>query len=391
MTDETRAVELAEALAPELKLLAKQIHDNPELGGQEFKACAWQVELLSKYGFAVESDFCGLTTAYSASYQGRKQGAKIAFLAEYDALPGLGHGCGHNLIAMTAVGCGIVCREFADKYGGQIDVIGTPAEESSNGKVPMAAKGVFKQYDAVMMVHPAFTNAEAVCTMALDGYQIEFFGKASHAAIAPHEGRNALDAMINFYNMVNAMRQEVKPDVRIHGIITDGGKAANIIPDYTAAKFYVRANRAAYVKEIAAKMRNCAEGAALGTGCTCRMTPCEVSVKDTRVNYELNELAVSCVEKFTDEPLRRMEKGFVFGSSDFGDVSYEAPAIQLLCKAGDYPNPLGGLHTPEMVEASASEYAVENALNFVKGLSLTATELMAHPEHLLQIQLQFAK
>ena len=222
MKDQERVSKIVDALAPELKTLALNIHDNPELGLQEFKACAWQKELLAKYGFQIEDDFCNLETAYKAVYKGKKQGPKIAFLAEYDALPGLGHGCGHNLIAMVAVGCGIACREFADEYGAEIDVIGTPAEETAGTKVPMSAMGVFKDYDAVMMAHPMFSNTDCFNSIAMDAYQIEFFGKPAHAANTPYEGINALDAMINFFNLINAMRQETKPDARIHGIITDG-------------------------------------------------------------------------------------------------------------------------------------------------------------------------
>ena len=166
MTERERVIQIVDALAPELKTLALNIHDNPELGLQEFKACAWQKELLAKYGFQIEDDFCNLETAYKAVYKGKKQGPKIAFLAEYDALPGLGHGCGHNLIAMVAVGCGIACREFADKYGAEIDVIGTPAEETAGTKVPMSAMGVFKDYDAVMMAHPDVLQHWIVLTVS---------------------------------------------------------------------------------------------------------------------------------------------------------------------------------------------------------------------------------
>lgn len=387
--EEIRIRESLDALAPELKLLAMQIHNNPELSGHEFRACAWQTELLGKYNFSVETGICGLETAYRASYRGRKIGPKIAFLAEYDALPGLGHGCGHNLIAMVAVGCGLACREFVDIYGGQIDVIGTPAEETSGGKVTMAESGVFREYDAVMMAHPAFSNAEAINTMALDGYRVEFWGRAAHAAIAPYEGINALDAMINFYNLLNALRQQTKPDARIHGIITDGGQAANIIPDYTAAEIFIRANRDADVQELAKKVQKCADGAALGTGCTCKVSSCEMHVKDTRPNCVLNQLAVSCVEKYVGKPLKRMEAGFTFGSSDFGDVSYETPAVQLLFKVGDYPDPWGGLHTPEMVAASASEFGMNSGLDFAKGLALAAVEIIKQPAILGEIEAAF--
>lgn len=390
MTNKERVSKIVDRLAPELRKLALDIHDNPELGLQEYKACAWQKELLGRYGFAIEENFCDIETSYKAVYKGRKPGPKIAFLAEYDALPELGHGCGHNLIAMVSVGCGIACREFADEYGAQIDVIGTPAEETAGTKVPMSAKGVFDGYDAVMMAHPAFANAESINTIAMDAYKIEFFGRPAHAAAAPHEGINALDAMINFFNLVNAMRQQTKPDARIHGIITDGGKAANVIPDYMAANFYIRANRVADVKKLAERVRNCAAGAALGTGCTYKMEYNEENFKDTCTNKALNNLAVDNIQPFLSEPIYRLGDIHAPGSSDLGDVSYEAPAIQVIFKIGEYPNPMGGGHTPEMAAAAGSEYGINNGLNFVKGLVMTAIELMTKPEALAAVKEEFS-
>ena len=390
MTNKERVSKIVDRLAPELRKLALDIHDNPELGLQEYKACAWQKELLGRYGFAIEENFCDIETSYKAVYKGRKPGPKIAFLAEYDALPELGHGCGHNLIAMVSVGCGIACREFADEYGAQIDVIGTPAEETAGTKVPMSAKGVFDGYDAVMMAHPAFANAESINTIAMDAYKIEFFGRPAHAAAAPHEGINALDAMINFFNLVNAMRQQTKPDARIHGIITDGGKAANDIPDYTAANFYIRANRVGDVKKLAERVRNCAAGAALGTGCTYKIEYNEENFKDTCTNKALNNLAVDNIQPFLSEPIYRLGDIHAPGSSDLGDVSYEAPAIQVIFKIGEYPNPMGGGHTPEMAAAAGSEYGINNGLNFVKGLVMTAIELMTKPEALAAVKEEFS-
>jgi amidohydrolase len=390
MTNKERVSKIVDRLAPELRKLALDIHDNPELGLQEYKACAWQKELLGRYGFAIEENFCDIETSYKAVYKGRKPGPKIAFLAEYDALPELGHGCGHNLIAMVSVGCGIACREFADEYGAQIDVIGTPAEETAGTKVPISAKGVFDGYDAVMMAHPAFANAESINTIAMDAYKIEFFGRPAHAAAAPHEGINALDAMINFFNLVNAMRQQTKPDARIHGIITDGGKAANVIPDYTAANFYIRANRVADVKKLAERVRNCAAGAALGTGCTYKMEYNEENFKDTCTNKALNNLAVDNIQPFLSEPIYRLGDIHAPGSSDLGDVSYEAPAIQVIFKIGEYPNPMGGGHTPEMAAAAGSEYGINNGLNFVKGLVMTAIKLMTKPEALAAVKEEFS-
>lgn len=390
MNDRERVIKTVDELAPELKELTLKIHDNPELGLKEFKAYEWQKELLTKYGFEIEEHFCGIETSYKATYKGKKDGPKIAFLAEYDALPGLGHGCGHNLVAMVGVGCGIACREFADEYGAEISVIGTPAEETAGTKVPMSKMGVFKEYDAIMMAHPMFSNTDCLNTIAMDAYKIEFFGKPAHASGAPHEGINALDAMISFFNLINAMRQQTKTDARIHGIITDGGKAANVIPDYTSALFYVRANRVADVKELAERVRKCAEGAAVGTGCTYNMEFAEENFKDTVKNRVLNDLAADYIDTFTDIPLIRMGDTYIPGSSDLGDVSYEAPAIQMVFKVGDYPDPMGGAHTPELVEASASEYGMNNGLNFVKGLVMTAIDIMTKPEVLKAMKEEFS-
>ena len=171
--------------APELKELALKLHANPELGNEEFKACQWQVELLRKYGFEAADHYCDIPTAYHAVYRGAKPGVKIAMLTEYDALAGLGHACGHNLIAMVGVGSGIAIRELVDEYGGEIHVIGCPAEETAGAKVPMAAKGAFDGFDVAMMAHPGHVDAESFNTLAIQARRYEFFGRPAHAAAAP--------------------------------------------------------------------------------------------------------------------------------------------------------------------------------------------------------------
>lgn len=392
--DINRVQEIAEELAPELKKLALDIHGNPELGNEEYRACQWQTDLLQKYGFTVEANFCDIPTAYRAVYDGRnerKDGPKIAMLAEYDALPELGHGCGHNLIAMMSVGSGIAIREFADLYGGEITVIGTPAEETAGAKVEMARRNAFREYDVVMMAHPFQKNGSSINTMAMYCRSFEFFGKTAHAANAPYEGLNALDAVINFFNMVNALRQQTRDDARIHGIIADGGTAPNIIPDYTRALFYIRANKAAYVEELLAKMTACAEGAALGTGTTVKVSAAEDDFKDTDSNMALSELACQQMEKL-GHTMERHGKRVLAGSSDLGDVSYQCPAIQLMCGMGkedgeeDYVP-----HTTEFAAHACSAKALENALDFVKGFTMTAIELMTEPKHLAEIKEEFAK
>lgn len=389
--DLNRVQEIVTALSSELKELALQIHENPELGNQEYKACQWQMELLRKYGFRAENNFCDIPTAYKAVYEGEKKGPKIAMLAEYDALPELGHGCGHNLIAMISVGAGIAMREFADKYGGEIHVIGTPAEETEGAKVAMTARGAFQGYDVVMMAHPFEENGSSINTMAMSCRFYEFYGKTAHAASAPHEGINALDGVISFFNLVNALRQQTKPDARIHGIIKNGGEAPNIIPDYTSALFYIRANKAAYVEELMEKIEACAKGAALGTGTTVKISEAEADFKDTDSNMYLSELVCKQYEKLGHE-ITRHGKEILPGSSDLGDVSYACPSVQLMCGMGPLADGSHyGAHTREFAQKAGSEEALNNGLEFVKAFTMTAIELMTDPAHLKAIREEFSQ
>jgi acyl-ACP thioesterase len=210
-----RIDEIVSEIGPELKKLALDIHDNPELGNEEFKACKWQTELLEKYGFSVEREFCGIPTAYRATYKGAKPGPRIGMLGEFDALPGLGHACGHNLICTMAVGSGITMREFADEFGGEIVVIGTPAEETAGAKVEMSKKHAFDDLDVAMMSHPAYADCDSLNTNAIKCFQVEFFGRAAHAAAFPEDGINALDAMIQLFVGVGLLRQQTKDGSRI--------------------------------------------------------------------------------------------------------------------------------------------------------------------------------
>jgi len=380
-----------EPLRSELVEMSQTIHDNPELGGQEVLAKQLQVDLLRKYGFEVEENYCDFPTAYRAVYKGKKPGPKIAMLSEYDALPKLGHGCGHNLIAMMSVGSGIAMREFADEYGAEIYVFGTPAEETAGTKVEMSKRGVFKDMDVAMMAHPANENSSSINSMAIFCRRFEFFGKSAHAASAPEQGLNALDAMINFFNLVNALRQQTKDDARIHGVIINGGEAPNIIPDYTSALFYIRSSKTAQLEKLMVRVEECAKGAALGTGTTVKITPDEVDFKDTCSNMYLNELACQQME-LLGVPMRRLGTAPHMGSSDQGDVSYECPSIQLNSWMGP---PLHGKnyygHTVEFEEMACTPSAYDNAMNFIKGFVMTAIELMTNPDHLKAIKEEFAQ
>ena len=384
--DMDRVQEIVSELAPDLKELTLKIHDNPELGNQEHKACRWQMELLQKYGFETSDNFCDIPTAYKAVYKGKKPGPKIAMLAEYDALPELGHGCGHNLIAMISVGSGIAMREFADEYGGEIHVIGTPAEETAGAKVEMSAKGAFKEYDVAMMAHPFEENGSSINTLAMSCRLYEFFGKTAHAAAAPEEGKNALDAMINFFNMVNALRQQATPDVRIHGIITRGGEAPNVIPDYTESIFYVRANRHQDLDPLFARVENCARGAAMGAGVSYTAEFTQGNNKDTCSNMALAELIATQMEKL-GAVVKRTHGEYTPGSSDMGDVSYRCPAVQ---STFDINSGRGAIaHTREFTQCAGSPEGIQAARRVICGFVMTAAELMSNPTYLKEIKHEF--
>lgn len=374
----------------EVKELALKIHENPELGHEEFKACKWQMELLEKYGFSAEDNFCGIPTAYRAVYKGSKPGIKIAMLAEYDALAGLGHGCGHNLIAATSVGSGIAIKELVDEFGGEIHVIGTPAEETAGAKVPMAAQGAFDEYDVAMMAHPAHIDTESFNTLAIRALRYEFFGRPAHAAGAPETGLNALDAMINFFNMVNALRQQTKTDARIHGIITKGGSAVNVIPDDTEALFNIRGNKISDVNALVERVNACAQGAALGTGCRVEISKFDEDFMDTCSNVYLSNLACDQLEAL-GHSVFKMGNAVMPGSSDLGDVSYHCPAIQLGMSMGE---PVDGEvyapHTESFKNQACTPAALDNCLEFIKAFAMTAQKLMTEPEHMEKIKEEFA-
>jgi len=260
-TEVTRAVESQKQL---LIQLSQNIHDNPELGFQEEKAATWLASYLKEKGFSVERSIAGLATAFKATYG---QGSpRIALLAEYDALPKIGHGCGHNIIAASAIGAAVASKLVIDDFGGSIIVLGTPAEEVFGGKIDMVEEGVFQEIDVAMIVHPDTRNIITKEMLACISLDVEFWGKAAHAAANPHQGINALEALILSFNSVNSLRQHIKEAARIHGIITNGGQAPNVVPEHSAAKFLIRAQDITYLEELKGKVLNCFLGASLATG-----------------------------------------------------------------------------------------------------------------------------
>ena len=390
MKDKDRIDKTVKTLTPELKELSRKIHDNPEVGLEEFKALMWQTELIKKHGFDVEENYCGMPTAYRAVYKGKKTGPKIALISEYDALPEIGHACGHNLICMIGVGAGIGLKEFADEYGGEVYIYGTPAEENVGGKLPMVAAGAFDDIDAVLEVHPACIHTDSWNSSAFGGLFIEFFGRASHAAASPEGGLNALDAMILLFNSIALMRQQTKEDARIHGVIRNGGTAPGIIPEYTRAEVMARAYRVSDVYDLLDRIKAAADGAALATGCKVKYYPSEEGYKDTVSNQTLSKRAAGYAEE-QGYKLKWFNGAHAQGASDLGNVSYVCPSIQLMCGIGTSPDGTEfGLHTRYLEERAGTDEAIDIALDYIKVLIAVGIDLMTEPEFLAEIKEEFA-
>src|SRR5215204_3441200 len=286
------ALDAIDLHADKLREVSQFIHDHPEIALEEMQSSAAAAAVLENIGFEVERGIAGLPTAFRAT-TGTDEGPHIAFLAEYDALPGVGHGCGHNLICLSALVAGVGARAALDGLPARITVFGTPAEEAVGGEVKMKNAGIFQGVDAAMGAHPG--DAEAICptvpgsgeALACQAVSITFKGQAAHAAADPYNGINALDAVVLTFNGINALRQHVKSDARMHGIILKGGEAPNVIPDYSEGLFYVRAGTRTYMYELVEKVRKIAEGASLMTGATLSFSFPEDATWDMITNYTL--------------------------------------------------------------------------------------------------------
>ena len=368
-----------------LRELALRIHDNPELGFGETLAAAWLTEYLEQNGFSIERGICELPTAFRASYGEGKP--TIALLAEYDALPGVGHACGHNIICTSAVGAALAVRSVARELTGRIVVIGTPAEELLGGKVIMARRGAFTDLDAVMMVHPSVVNNATTYALACQNLDIEFFGQAAHAAAYPERGINALEAMLLSFAGINSLRQHIKSTARIHGIITDGGKAPNVVPDYSAGKFMVRAEQDSYLNELQEKVLNCFQGAAAATGARLEYKWDDVRYAPMRNNMILAELFAGNME-YLGRQVQLVDRSGAFGSTDMGNVSQVAPAIHATIAIA--PRKVL-LHSPEFAAAAASEEAIDGLCDAARTMAMTVIDLLARPEKLAALKEEFER
>jgi amidohydrolase len=377
--------------------VADQIHARPEIAMEERFACELLASTIERYDFSVERQAAGVETAFKARLRGRGDGPAIAFLAEYDALPGLGHGCGHNLIAGSNLAAAIGLSAVIDRVPGQVMLIGTPAEEAIGGKVLMIEGGVFDDVDVALSSHHsgdettiATEPPQGTC-LAVAPVRFEYAGRTAHAASDPHEGINALNAVIHLFVGLDALRQHVTPDVRIHGIITDGGKAPNIVPDYAAAVFYFRAATKEALNALIERGLAVAKGAASMTGAKLTVTRSS-AYDDVRPSYTLgrllkSKLAVAGLEERQGANSHRRQTGPAPYSTDLGNVSRRVPTAAVQFAISE--TPIRG-HSTEVVECSISDLGRENAIKTGKALALAALDLLLDPSLMDSARAEFA-
>ena len=379
-------IKAVDRVADELTATSRFLHQHPELAYEEREAAQRLTALLKGRGFEVIEGAGGLPTAFLASAGVERPSATIAFLAEYDALPSLGHACGHNLIAASSIGAALAIQPFLTTLGGQVQVIGCPAEERGGGKIALVKAGLFAGVDAALLVHPSNRNELFKCALAMRALQVEFFGKSSHAAAAPHLGINALDAVLLSFSNLNALRQQLRGDARIHGIITDGGRAPNIIPDYAAARFYIRALDLDYLHDLHRRVVACLEAAAQATGARVAIHNEGEEYHPMRFNRALGRLFQANLEAL-GEQVEQTREDQELGSTDVGNVSQVVPTIQPTIALTGRPEVV--CHTVAFAEAAGGPAGDRALLLAAKALAMTAVDLFADPACLGQVKEEF--
>jgi len=377
----TRTIDAADARLRDLSL---EIHSHPELGFEEHYAHDLLTGFLSGEGFEVELAAYGMPTAFRAI--AGSGGPTVAVFCEYDALPEIGHACGHNLIAASGVAVGLALKAALPDGRGTVIVLGGPAEEGGGGKIFMLNRGALDGVDAAMMLHPAPGDSAWANLIAIEQIHVRYHGRNAHAGAAPWAGVNALDALVLAYSSISAMRQQMRPTDRVHGIITEGGIKPNIIPDVAAAEYYIRARNMAELAELRAKVVGCFEGAATSAGCTVDIETVGETYAEVVTNCAMANLYCDNMEQFELVLPRGGQGGIAGASTDMGNISQAVPSI----------HPTFGIpteavnHTPGFTASAATPEAHRRMLRASKALALTALDLYADPALLAAAKAEFA-
>ena len=370
--------------ASALKGLAMKLHENPELGFEEVKACAWQVEVLRAHGFRVSEGVAGLRTAFRAEIGSGKP--VLGICSEYDALPVIGHGCGHNLIAGCSIGAGLVLADLikSKRLKGTLALLGTPGEESKGGKVLMLKRGAFKGIDASLMAHPSWRTVPDNGCNAVRRFTVSFKGQSAHAAGSPELGRNALDAAMLLFQGINAWREHLPDGVRVHGVVNKGGELPNIVPDYSLSTFFLRAADDKTIDSMEQRFRAIARGAGLMTGTTPNVKQYLVPYRARRPNTPFNELFLKAAQEAGMAPINPGVRGKA--STDFGDISQAMPGVHVYfgIAQGEIPG-----HSPENARAAGSAFRLERMLKMVEVLSLMSVRYLSDAGFRRQVHADF--
>ena len=382
-TAKRAAIASIDAIATDLIELSHRIHACPELAFHEQQSSAWVVEFLRRRGFSIEYPYCGMETAFRG-----EAGAGepcVAVIAEYDALPGIGHACGHNIIAAAATGAALAVAAAA--VPGRIAIIGSPAEEAGGGKALLIERGAFDGVVAALMVHPSDRDVAMVSSLAMTQVEVRFRGRPSHAAAAPWHGLNALDAMVTAYNAIGLLRQHIRDGARIHGIITEGGRAANIIPDEVAGSFMIRAEDREYLDELKEKVLNCFRAGAQATGCDVEFSTPEAPYLPLNTNPALAEAFTENMRTLGRQvTVPTTQRPASMGSTDIGNVSHVVPALHPMLAVSPPGIPI---HTTEFAVFAAEEQGDRAVLDGAKALALTAIDVLVNDELREQAWRQF--
>ena len=380
------ACQAIDATASVLFDVSARMHAEVELAFEEVKAQAWQCAALRNAGFTVEEGLGSLKTAFRATVKSGKPGPRIAFLCEYDGLPVYGQSCGHNVVAAAGVGAAIGLAKAIDRIGGEVIALGTPGEEGGGGKNILHREGFFDGIDAMMLIYPGMDNIAHSRTLGATRVQFAYFGKAAHAAARPELGINALDAMLLAFNGINALRQQLPSEVRVHAIITKGGTLPQVVPDHTTGVLTVRANDPATLERVIPRIDACLTGAALMTGArlerTWRESPGRALLSNAAIaqSFERNLHDLGRVTRPRDELSGAW-------SGDTGNVSWFVPTIQpqMAMTGRDVPP-----HSHEFHAASIGAAAESCILDSAKAMAMTAIDLIADDRLLAEARTEFA-
>jgi amidohydrolase len=367
-----------------LRDIARKIHACPELGFQEHKAVQWLTEPLKEAGFEVEIGIAGLETAFRASWVGKQDGPTIALIGEYDALPEMGHACGHNLIGTAAVGAALALKESCPDFPGKLLVVGTPAEEGGGGKVIMCEAGVFDDVDAAMMCHPRSRNMVMRGGLARILVTLKFHGKQAHASANPEQGVSALDALVNSFVAINSLRQFINQEVRIHGTITKGGEAPNIVPAFCEAKIYIRARTVTELTSVKEKIYAAVRHSSEAVGARCEIVE-GLTIAERNNNKTMAGIFKDNLNGMGLEVHDPPQIGGI-GSSDIGNVGQITATIHPYIRIGDAVP-----HTPEFRDAACSEGGMVGLNQAAKALAMTAYDLCVNPAKLQEVRDEFEK